>query len=123
MIRRRPPFKKRDSMDATQQQQTNNNIGENPQFQQDKPQNAEENINEHPKEEYKPMEETKDKKKIRCKKWPQCKMDGCEYAHPTETVNIIFNFSVNISRNVNLERNVYLYILTSLANMAFIVQG
>jgi hypothetical protein len=26
------------------------------------------------------------KKKIRCKKWPQCRAENCEYAHPTETV-------------------------------------
>ena len=27
------------------------------------------------------------KKKIRCKKWPSCKNEGCEWAHPKETVN------------------------------------
>ena len=26
------------------------------------------------------------KKKIRCKRWPSCKSEGCEYSHPTETV-------------------------------------
>jgi hypothetical protein len=26
------------------------------------------------------------KKKIRCKKWPMCKNEGCEFAHPKETV-------------------------------------
>jgi hypothetical protein len=29
------------------------------------------------------------KKKIRCKKWPTCKNEACEYAHPTETVIFI----------------------------------
>ena len=28
------------------------------------------------------------KKKIRCKKWPMCKNEACEYAHPKETVRI-----------------------------------
>ncbi len=31
------------------------------------------------------------KKKIRCKKWPMCKHEGCEYSHPKETVRIFFN--------------------------------
>lgn len=26
------------------------------------------------------------KKQIRCKKWPQCKTENCEFAHPTGTV-------------------------------------
>lgn len=26
------------------------------------------------------------KKKMRCKKWPLCKSDSCEYHHPSETV-------------------------------------
>jgi hypothetical protein len=34
---------------------------------------------------------SKDKKKVRCKKWPICKNDTCEYAHPKETVNININ--------------------------------
>jgi hypothetical protein len=28
------------------------------------------------------------KKKIRCKKWPTCKSEACEYAHPSETVSL-----------------------------------
>lgn len=31
------------------------------------------------------------KKKIRCKKWPQCKNENCEFGHPKETVTIIIN--------------------------------
>ncbi len=30
----------------------------------------------------------KDKKKVRCKKWPMCKNEECEYAHPKEAVSI-----------------------------------
>ena len=29
-------------------------------------------------------------KKVRCKNWPNCKDPNCIYAHPTETVSIIF---------------------------------
>lgn len=29
------------------------------------------------------------KKKIRCKKWPLCKNESCEYSHPKETVSLI----------------------------------
>jgi len=29
------------------------------------------------------------KKKIRCKKWPMCKSEQCEYAHPKETVKYL----------------------------------
>jgi hypothetical protein len=35
------------------------------------------------------------KKKIRCKKWPMCKMEGCEYSHPKETVRNYFEFFFN----------------------------
>jgi hypothetical protein len=28
------------------------------------------------------------KKQIRCKKWPQCKSENCDFGHPTETVII-----------------------------------
>ena len=28
------------------------------------------------------------KKQIRCKKWPQCKTENCEFAHPTGTVKL-----------------------------------
>lgn len=34
-------------------------------------------------------EDTQKKKTIRCKKWPQCKNESCEYAHPTETVKYL----------------------------------
>ncbi len=27
------------------------------------------------------------KKKTRCKKWPMCKAEGCDFAHPKETVS------------------------------------
>lgn len=29
------------------------------------------------------------KKQIRCKKWPGCKAENCEFAHPSETVKTI----------------------------------
>ncbi len=29
------------------------------------------------------------KKKIKCKKWPMCKNEACEFAHPKETVRKI----------------------------------
>jgi hypothetical protein len=29
------------------------------------------------------------KKKVRCKKWPTCKNEGCDFSHPTETVIFI----------------------------------
>lgn len=28
-------------------------------------------------------------KKKRCRNWPNCKIDNCEYSHPTETVKIL----------------------------------
>ena len=43
---------------------------------------------EETKDEAKPQQEgqqPKEKKKIRCKNWPQCKDPNCEYTHPTET--------------------------------------
>ena len=37
------------------------------------------------------------KKKIRCKKWPSCKNEACEWAHPKETVNsFIINSLVSL---------------------------
>lgn len=30
------------------------------------------------------------KKKVRCKNWPNCKEAGCEYSHPTQTVLMLF---------------------------------
>jgi len=41
--------------------------------------------NEHKQPEPEKLEGGK-KKQVRCKKWPQCKADNCEFAHPTETV-------------------------------------
>jgi len=55
---------------------------------------------------------TKDKKKVRCKKWPGCKNESCEYAHPKETVTIykINNYSAHFSQNVCSEKNVFSFI-------------
>ena len=36
------------------------------------------------------------KKKIRCKKWPSCKIEGCEWAHPKETVKAFINSLVSL---------------------------
>jgi hypothetical protein len=54
------------------------------------------NINQHPQQQIqhhqagsdaeKPQDEAANKKKVRCKKWPACKNEQCEYAHPTGTV-------------------------------------
>ena len=31
------------------------------------------------------------KKKTRCRKWPMCKIENCEFAHPKETVQKFIN--------------------------------
>ena len=44
---------------------------------------------EKKEEQIRPEKTAEQKKKIRCNKWPACKNEACEYAHPTETVNPI----------------------------------
>jgi hypothetical protein len=48
--------------------------------------------NEHKQPEPEKVEGGK-KKQVRCKKWPQCKADMCDFAHPTETVIILININ------------------------------
>jgi hypothetical protein len=64
------------------------------------------------------------KKQVRCKKWPQCKTDNCEFAHPSETVLHIYllNYSVRTSLNAFLEINVFSFIQTFLASLVFTAQ-
>jgi hypothetical protein len=62
-----------------QQEKSDNNIP----VEEHAPVNIQE---EHKQPEVEKSEGAK-KKQIRCKKWPQCKAENCEFAHPTETVN------------------------------------
>jgi len=50
-----------------------------------------EHFHQEPKQAELEKHEGTKKKQIRCKKWPQCKADNCEFAHPSETVKIYFN--------------------------------
>lgn len=65
---------------------------------EEKKENAEKEADKHiidheafsklsPEEQKEMLEKRVPKKKVRCKKWPNCKDPNCEYAHPTETVS------------------------------------
>ena len=43
-----------------------------------------------PEEQKKILDKRIATKKIRCKNWPSCKDPNCIFAHPTETVRLIF---------------------------------
>jgi hypothetical protein len=79
---------RKNSKEQVAESVTNSNIqeGQNVSVQEDQ-------LTEHKQPHYlpnngAPYEEktAEQKKKIRCKKWPMCKSETCEYAHPKETV-------------------------------------
>jgi hypothetical protein len=57
---------------------------QNKQTDQTNPENTD--INNIEKSQH-PEKTAEQKKKIRCKKWPNCKNEACEFGHPSETVN------------------------------------
>lgn len=72
---------------------TNNNLGETSQENQGEEgvarMEAETGENIRQEGEREKTHNPEAKKKVRCKKWPQCKNENCEFIHPKETVRKI----------------------------------
>ena len=86
------PKEKKDEIN-TEQQQVLNNEEKNKEPEISNINVLETNINPNPEStdlQQPTTEKTAEmKKKIRCKKWPLCKNEGCEFSHPKETVKMI----------------------------------
>ena len=92
MIRKRlaPRIPQEGEQQQQQQQEMNvNNIqenAENPVKMEGETTAPEMRVETQPEVERNP----ENRKKIRCKKWPMCKSEACEFSHPKETVRLKF---------------------------------